>query len=81
MVNRLVTETVVFDYKHREDVGMTPLYAFTVPSEEMTQEEIEELKKAEIVKKLETLKKAKKKPRSEEEEAKEFDELKSKIIS
>ena len=64
----------------REEVGAYPIETFRVPPEDETEEQRSEFIKQSSLAKQEALKKLKKKPKTEEEEAKELEEINTKVI-
>ena len=80
MVGRLADTLIDQETKVREEIGAFPIDTFRVPAEDETEEQRTEMLKSASLIKQESLKKMKKKPKTEEEEAKELEDINSKVM-
>ena len=80
MVGNLAVKLVEHETKVREEMGAAAIEIFRVPPEEETEEQRLELIKQAKLAQQESLKKLKKKPKTDEEEAKELEDINSKVL-
>jgi hypothetical protein len=79
MLTELTGKCVDADTRTREEMTMTLRDDFEVPSDDLTEEEMEALYAQKALRRAENIKKNKKKPKSDEEEKAELEDQKNRV--
>ena len=79
MLTELTAKCVDADTRIREEMTMTLRDDFEVPSDDLTEEEMEALYSQKLIRRAENIKKNKKKPKSDEEEKAELEDQKCRV--